>query len=57
MKNEGKSRAQHFKKEWRKKGFCCSKEGIVGIFSYIYIDKSGKKVHIFRGRLWKKWEF
>jgi len=32
-----------------KVGFCCSKVGIVGLFSYVNINKSGKKKHTFKG--------
>jgi len=38
--------AQHFLKVGR---FCCSKVGIVGLFSYVYIDKPGKKIHLQEG--------
>jgi len=40
-----------YKKEvWPKYGFCCSKVWIVGLFSYIYINK---QIHTFRGAVAK----
>jgi len=45
----GQKKGSTFLKSRVKIGICCSKVGTVGLFSYVYIDKLGKKIPLSGG--------